>query len=140
MLCGAAPLEKKQYHVPEIINHPYHHHQLTSSNSSSGRLLLVMVWVAVVVVAADCGGGGDRHMSFVVLVIVVKLYPVRTWYQVIGLCADTHRLILKAISQGFAFHKYRIDRVHSLEQTQAKKNPTLHSPFSRPASWYIEIK
>ena len=45
----------------------------------------------VVVAAADCGGGGDGHL-YDAVVLVVKFYLVRTWYQVVeGFRADAHR-------------------------------------------------
>ena len=63
----------------------------------------MVVGVAVVVVAAaNFGGGGDVHLYVaVVLVVGVKFYLVRTWYQVKGFFADAHRLTTKAISQGY---------------------------------------
>ena len=56
----------------------------------------------VVVAAAECGNGGDEHPhAVVVLVVVVKFYLVRIWYQypVIGFCAQTHRFSVITIYQ-----------------------------------------
>ena len=52
----------------------------------------------MVIAAVNCGGGGDGHLLIIYVAVVlvgVKLYVVRTWYQVKGFCADAHRLTMK---------------------------------------------
>ena len=66
----------------------------------------------MVIAAVNCGGGGDGHLLIIYVAVVlvgVKLYVVRTWYQVKGFCADAHRLTMKAISQSYALYNYRVD-------------------------------
>ena len=63
------------------------------------------VEMVVVVAAAGCVCGGDGNLNDDVLVVVVVYQVNTTWYHQTGLCADAHRVTLKAIPGRFLNEK-----------------------------------
>ena len=109
LLCAAAASLEKNHQVPGTRDHqpslplpPADQQQQQQQQklvAGGGRSAVVVVAVA------DCGGGGVGHLCVtVVLVVGVKFYLIRSWYQVKGFCADAHRLTMKAISQSYFFY------------------------------------